>query len=152
MTDIRHISGQDNVVADALSRVESATAPPSYNALAASQDSDDKLRTLLGSNTALQLEKLPIPGTTVSIYCDTSARKPQPYVFCTSTQTSLDPSKHQQATHTASLQSTASPAGLKSSLSRNITADTVTQAPLTRWISRLGCPQTITTNQGRQFE
>jgi hypothetical protein len=35
-TDIRHISGQDNVVADALSRVESATAPPSYDELAAS--------------------------------------------------------------------------------------------------------------------
>jgi cleavage and polyadenylation specificity factor subunit 1 len=33
-TDIRHISGQDNVVADALSRVESITAPPSYEALA----------------------------------------------------------------------------------------------------------------------
>jgi cleavage and polyadenylation specificity factor subunit 1 len=35
-TDIRHISGQDNVVADALSRVESVTAPPSYETLAAS--------------------------------------------------------------------------------------------------------------------
>jgi cleavage and polyadenylation specificity factor subunit 1 len=34
-TDIRHISGQDNIVADALSRVESVTAPPSYDALAA---------------------------------------------------------------------------------------------------------------------
>jgi hypothetical protein len=34
-TDIRHISGQDNVVANALSRVESVTAPPSYDALAA---------------------------------------------------------------------------------------------------------------------
>jgi hypothetical protein len=40
-TDIRHITGQDNVVADTLSRVESVTAPPSYNELAASQDSDD---------------------------------------------------------------------------------------------------------------
>jgi cleavage and polyadenylation specificity factor subunit 1 len=79
-TDIRHISGQDNVVADTLSRVESVTAPPSYGALAASQDSDDELQTLLGSTTALQLEKLPIPGTTVSIYCDTSAGRPRPYV------------------------------------------------------------------------
>jgi hypothetical protein len=69
MTDSRHISGQD--VADALSRVESVTEPPSYDTLAALQD--DELRTLLGSTTALQLEKLPIPGTTVFIYCDTSA-------------------------------------------------------------------------------
>jgi cleavage and polyadenylation specificity factor subunit 1 len=28
-TDIKHISGQDNAVADALSRVESVIAPPS---------------------------------------------------------------------------------------------------------------------------
>jgi hypothetical protein len=46
-TDIRHISGQDNVVADALSRVESITAPPSHDALATSQDSNNELRTLL---------------------------------------------------------------------------------------------------------
>jgi cleavage and polyadenylation specificity factor subunit 1 len=79
-TDIRHISGQDNVVADALPRVESVTAPPSYDALADSQDGDDELRALLGSTTALRLEKLPIPGTTVSIYCDTSAGRSRPYV------------------------------------------------------------------------
>jgi hypothetical protein len=80
MTDIKHISGQDNVVTDALSRVESVTAPPSYDSLAASQDGDDELQTLLGSTTDLRLEKLPIPGTTVSIYCDTSAGRPRPYV------------------------------------------------------------------------
>jgi hypothetical protein len=79
-TDIRHISGQDNVVADALSRVESVTAPPSHDALAASQDGDNKLRTLLTSSTALRLERQQIFGTTVSIYCDTSAGKPRPYV------------------------------------------------------------------------
>jgi hypothetical protein len=79
-TDFKHISGQDNVVADALSRVESVTAPPSYDALAAAQDDDDELQTFLGSTTALRLEKLPIPGSTVSIYCDTSAGRSRPYV------------------------------------------------------------------------
>jgi hypothetical protein len=87
-TDIGHISGQDNVVADALSRVESVTAPPSYDALAAEQDGDDELRTLLGSTTALLLEKLPISGTTVSIYCDTSAGRSRSYVSkCSSPST-----------------------------------------------------------------
>jgi cleavage and polyadenylation specificity factor subunit 1 len=64
-TDIQHICGQDNVVAYALTFVESVTEP-SYDALAASQNSDDELRTLLGSTTALRLEKLSSPGTTVS--------------------------------------------------------------------------------------
>jgi cleavage and polyadenylation specificity factor subunit 1 len=186
-TNIRHISGQDNIVADAPSRFESVTAPASCDALATSQDGDE-LRTLLGSTTALRLEKLPILGTTASIYCDTSAGRPPPYVpaplrlhvfqsvhdlshpgtkatanlvaqrfvctsvrkdcrtwarVCQSCQSSkvsrhtVTPSgnftpparflhvhidlvgpRHQQATLTASLQSTASPAGLKSSLSR----------------------------------
>jgi hypothetical protein len=56
-TDIRHVSGQDKIVADALSHVESVTVPPSHNMLAASQDTDDKLRTFPASDTALWLEK-----------------------------------------------------------------------------------------------
>jgi transposase InsO family protein len=79
-TDIRHISGQKNVVADVLSRVESVTAPPSLDALATAQRSDDELQTLLQSNIALRLEKQHIPCTTVSIYCDTSAGKPRLYI------------------------------------------------------------------------
>jgi hypothetical protein len=79
-TDLRHISGQKNVVVDALSRVESVTAPPSFDALATAQTSDDELQTLLQSNTALRLEKQHSPGTTVFIYCDTSAGKPRPYI------------------------------------------------------------------------
>jgi hypothetical protein len=75
--EIRLNSGQDNVVADALSCVEAVSVPPSYDALTASQNSDE-LRTLLGSTTALRLEKLPIPGTTVSVYCDTSTGIPRP--------------------------------------------------------------------------
>jgi hypothetical protein len=79
-TDIRHVSGQDNVVADARSLVESVTAPPSHEALASAQNSDEELRTLLAANNALRLEKQPIPGTTVTIYCDTCAGKPRPYI------------------------------------------------------------------------
>jgi cleavage and polyadenylation specificity factor subunit 1 len=77
-SDVRHISGQDNVVADALSRVESITAPPSHDALAAMQESDDEVRIIVASDTALRLEKQQIPDTAVSIYCDTSVEKLRP--------------------------------------------------------------------------
>jgi len=52
-TDIRHISGQGNVVADAISRVEVITAPVTHEALAAAQENYDELQTLLVSTTAL---------------------------------------------------------------------------------------------------
>ena len=79
-TDIRHISGQENIVADAMSRVEAITAPVTHVLLAAAQADDKELRTLLASNTALQLTKIPIPGTSVELYCDTSSGKPRPFV------------------------------------------------------------------------
>jgi hypothetical protein len=78
--DVRHISGQDNIAADAVSRVESVTAPPSYEALATAQDSDDEFQTLLESITALRLEKIQISCTTVSIHGDTSAGRSRPCV------------------------------------------------------------------------
>jgi transposase InsO family protein len=41
---------------------------------------DNKLPALLASSTALRLGRQQIPGSTVSIYCDTSAGKPWSYV------------------------------------------------------------------------
>ena len=79
-TDIRHISGQDNIVADALSRVEAITAPPTHDAIAAAQSGDAELQRLLRSDTALNLKKLQVPGTLAEFYCDTSTGKARPYI------------------------------------------------------------------------
>jgi hypothetical protein len=64
-TDFRHISGQDNVVADALSRAHSVMTPLDYQALASSQDQDAELQDVLQNSSALRLEHMPIPATDV---------------------------------------------------------------------------------------
>jgi cleavage and polyadenylation specificity factor subunit 1 len=43
-TDIRHISGRDNIVTDTLSRVEVITAPVTHEALATAQANNEELR------------------------------------------------------------------------------------------------------------
>jgi len=79
-TDIRHFSGQENVVADALSVVEASTSTVKHDLLSETQEADEELRTRLAGNTELQLVKIPIPGTSVELYCDTTSGKPLPYV------------------------------------------------------------------------
>jgi len=52
---------------------------------------------------------------------------------------------------TVSLPSTDTPVGLRLPLSDN-TAEAVAKAFVSVWVARFGCPQQITTDQGRQFE
>ena len=60
-TDIRHISGQDNIVADALSRVETIAAPVTHDMLATAQHNDEELQKLLFSATSLKITKFAVP-------------------------------------------------------------------------------------------
>ncbi|CAK1599624.1 unnamed protein product [Parnassius mnemosyne] len=79
-TDIRHISGKDNVVADALSRVEELQAPVNLSTLAEAQASDLELAELLKGGSSLRLEKYDIPGSKTCMYCDVSTLTPRPFV------------------------------------------------------------------------
>lgn len=78
-TDIQYIKGADNVVADAMSRVESISLEEDYQALAKSQDADAELKEV-ASSTSMKFKKIVIPGTNISILCDTSTGRPRPYL------------------------------------------------------------------------
>lgn len=78
-TDIKHVKGTDNVVADTMSRVESIRLEDDYASLAREQASDKELRKA-GSDSSLKLEKVKIPGTDLEIVCDLSTGKPRPFL------------------------------------------------------------------------
>jgi cleavage and polyadenylation specificity factor subunit 1 len=79
-TDIQHVSGKENIVADALSRVDAISASPTQEALATAQETDEELQRLLIGGTSLQLDKIPVPGTSVALFCDTAHDRPRPFV------------------------------------------------------------------------
>jgi transposase InsO family protein len=81
-TDIKHISGKNNVVADTLSRIEELERPVDMSQLASAQDSDQELKQILGGEKDynINLKKLTIPGTTTALYCDDSTSNLRPYV------------------------------------------------------------------------
>jgi len=77
---MRHIFGQDNVVAEALSRVEKICTSISPDVLGEAQARDAELTALLQGTTALRLEKIHIPGSDVVLQRDTTTGRPRPYV------------------------------------------------------------------------
>lgn len=79
-TDIRYVAGEDNVVADALSRVDEISAGIDYEALAKEQQNDVELDKLTKGETALKLVRLPIPGTDVAVLCDVSTGVARPFL------------------------------------------------------------------------
>lgn len=80
-TDIRFVSGEHNVVADALSRIEAVNDPLDFEALAAAQKNDKVLHEFLNnSNSGLQLKLIPIPGSSTSLFCDVATKTARPFV------------------------------------------------------------------------
>lgn len=80
-TDIRHIKGSDNQVADALSRIEVVTQAPDHKEMEREQKCDEELKGILKSNsTKLNLKQIYFPETNVHVYCDTTNDIIRPYV------------------------------------------------------------------------
>ena len=83
-TDIRHVPGKDNVVADALSRTISllgAPVPPldDFDALAEAQQEDPELATFLDSPHNLQVRAVPLASGR-TLLCDESTGSTRPLV------------------------------------------------------------------------
>ena len=84
---IRHVHGVDNVVADALSRIESNALlngqPPKvdFTAIAEAQTTDPQIHSLQSSPTStLVVEAVPLTNSTLPLYCDTSMGTQRPIV------------------------------------------------------------------------
>lgn len=79
-TDIRHIAGKDNVVADTLSRVDEISMPVNLEELAQQQATDPELAEHLSGESSLRLTRMSIPGSRTEMYCDVSTPTPRPFV------------------------------------------------------------------------
>ena len=81
-TDIRHVQGKHNHVADALSRaaVESIHEGIDYEAIAASQATDPEVQAYRTAQSGLQLMDVPFGSKGNTILCDISTGQPRPVV------------------------------------------------------------------------
>lgn len=79
-TEIVHIKGEQNVVADALSRINEINMPSSLTTelIHEEQQQDEELQDLLKSNTSLNLQRLTIDGK--AIYCNIADGIVRPYL------------------------------------------------------------------------
>ena len=83
-TDVRHIAGKDNNVADALSHTPVHTVSTQvgidYAAMATAQQQDDEMKAYCTAITGLVLEDVKFGPTNTTLLCDVSSGRPCPIV------------------------------------------------------------------------
>lgn len=81
-TDMRHIKGTENVVADALSRIDSITAITTipYEEMALAQKNDMELTDLILNSKSLKFQSYVVPGTESPLICETSTGMIRPFI------------------------------------------------------------------------
>ncbi|KAJ8389881.1 hypothetical protein AAFF_G00113500 [Aldrovandia affinis] len=81
-TDIQHVAGKSNLVADCLSRavVGAVQLGLDYSHMATDQASDPTVQTLKTMDTGLRLEEVAFGDTGATLLCDISTGQPRPVV------------------------------------------------------------------------
>lgn len=81
-TDIRHVAGKENIVADALSRLEEVAEPFSYADLAVSQKHNEELQAYMRGDISsnLRLERIRLPGSDTEVIYDVASRTARPFI------------------------------------------------------------------------
>jgi len=81
-TEIVHLAGGENTVADTLSRIDAINLPVivTTEELAEHQANDEELQQLRGTETSLELKELTILGSELPLFCDCSGGTIRPYV------------------------------------------------------------------------
>ncbi|KAL5484407.1 hypothetical protein EMCRGX_G020900 [Ephydatia muelleri] len=81
-TDIQHIQGKDNPVADSLSRatLDSVQLGIDYSVMAADQKDDPKIQAYLTTPTSLLFKEVPFGQQSITLLCDTSTGQARPVV------------------------------------------------------------------------
>ena len=81
-TDVRHVAGKNNLVADCLSRASISTVQLGldYNEMAADQLMDSELQALRTGESSLELQDVTFHHSGTPLLCDVSMGKPRPLV------------------------------------------------------------------------
>lgn len=152
-TDLRHIKGQQNIVADALSHTDITAITDdtlSHDLISDEQKSDSTLTEIL-SNSSLTLKDCPVPFGNKTLYCDTTLTNPKPYIPPTLRKQIF------QHLHNLSHSSKRSTVKIISerfvwpNMASDINQTSIANAVLKDWISIFGVPNVITTDRGTQF-
>ena len=81
-TDLQHVAGKDNQVADCLSRavVGAVHLGLDYNCIAADQTTDPDVQLLRTSTTGLKIEDVVFSDASTTLLCDVSTGSPRPII------------------------------------------------------------------------
>ena len=97
-TDIRHIVGKENIVADLLSRIAAIQTVPTldYDALADDQKIDEEIQDIQQGKLklSLNLKSFSIPGSKKQLLCDCSGDRIRPFVTRRFRNTALQATHH----------------------------------------------------------